>query len=414
MDPESGTNLAELLVEKASLHLTPAFTQFFADRQIYKFVLQYLDGKEATPRRLGAFSHLVTFFGQNDFYLPNGIHFLLGNVSNKEYVQTYVMFGGSMMVPVYAKDKLPLLKQKIDYYPYTGGSLTKEYIYDKFEDDAPFYKFSELTGSEIDLPEYSSYHSALVSAGIGARMLPSTYDAKMTSKRLQEILTYLESLPNNIYGQIVIDLSLPLLVNISDLAEIYSIDIELLKRVAFLTEDAVLLNDLDEHGEMFRIGDYSLGVCAQLLGLPLQEPWVTDEVVDDTMDRFYDDMDDPVGRAYRINNASVHNLIERLTEIYPIESITTLLSDARVLEYSPLDIIVINEGPTVYVLSRTDIADLPYINPATGNSITHHYSHLVSQLLVIESNEQLLDPAPVSSRLGLIKPIETIFVGLNK
>ncbi|CAK7994733.1 Hypothetical protein POVR1_LOCUS257 [uncultured virus] len=402
---------AEFFVERASLHVLPDPM----DRQFLSSVLIYLDGKEATARRLGAFSHLVHTLKPDELYLPNGVHFLMGHATNKEYVQTYLMFGGQMTMQVYAAEKLPILKNKLDFYPITSDKITTDYLYEKFEDDAPFYVIGKLTGHQIDQPDYSSYHSALVSAGIGARMVPWTQEAKMSFERLREIVDYLDQLPKNDNGKWMITLSHPLLERVIDLAEDYAIDLELLNQIAHLLMDPLSL-DIDQYGIFFRIGEYSPGVRAQLLGLPIQEAWVDDKLINEMMERYYADLDDPVGRAKRINNATVTNLIERLSECYSIDEITTTMSgdDQTIMSFSPLDIFVFNEGPKIYVISRADVSHDIYVNPHTGNYLDQQHTVLLNRLLAIEEQEELLDPAPISDRLNLIKPTTSIFVPLNE
>lgn len=118
----------ELFIEYMSINTSS--THFEAVQ-----ILEYLNSKPPSPRRLGAFSHVVTMLPSNDIRL-RGVHFI---ALNPLYVYVYVAYGGSMNVHVSAdvrkclRDVVPrVIKAPLK-------STLNVYVKNAFKNDSPFY-----------------------------------------------------------------------------------------------------------------------------------------------------------------------------------------------------------------------------------------------------------------------------------
>ena len=403
-------SFAEFCVEHASLHIVPLNLQDSTNNLMIN-VLNYLDGKEATARRKGAFSHVVATTSHL-LYLDDRTHFL---IKNKDYVSTYLMYGGKMNVPASINKSFPLLNKVIDHFPYKGQyPPTTEFLYEKFEDDAPFYYSGFVEADIMDDPLYSEYHFALVEAGIGARMDPRLMSATMNEERLEQIVSYLERVSEHTYGDYMIDRCFELLDSVVELSENYLINLDLLKRVATVLGDVEFVYELDYFGSAFRLKHLSYGVKGQLLGLPISEPWVNERIVNERMELFLAGKDDPIARGKRLNELAVETLTKQLKEIYSTEIYLAHPKDVDLLNYSPIDLFIFNEGPIIYVLSRDELR-YDMINPRTNNYLSETYQTLAYTRFELGRAYQLLTPVEMSEILELVEvPTTPIFKALNR
>lgn len=260
------TVTVEDYIETASLHVVPTYcrTRFF-----FLQVLEYLRDKPATPRRLGAFSFVVSALQPDDFYREDGTqeHFLN---KNRHYGPTYLAFGGDPNSGVTAPHSVLRVKnlrfhtshrpapQRLthDVVAYYGASL-------------PFYDIALPTVEQFEWQDISALHRFYVQAGVGVRMTHDTL-GKVTSERIHDILFYL----NNARW---LAPSVHLLSHIKQLSLTCKCDEDLLVIVADLSNDAYFKELVAVYGSHFRLFMLSDDMFRQVMALPAHYPVATDD-----------------------------------------------------------------------------------------------------------------------------------------
>lgn len=251
-------SLAITLVEHASLHFLTRVTPIHSeqDRAVMNAVLQYLNTvKEATPRRLGAFSFLVT--RGTPLYLSNGTHFAHENPS---YMGIYASFGGDMKASisegarsVRLSNISPIPSRNIRPQEFSTSLLSL------IDEGIAFYAMPVPTGADFDAMQPIKV-SEYISAGIGPRML-FDFSGKMSDSVLQEIIA-------RCWEARVIAPHIHLFDQLKLQLSHIDLDFPSANDIAVLTHDGIILDAIEQYGESFRLAYLSGPQMSQVLGLP--------------------------------------------------------------------------------------------------------------------------------------------------
>ena len=253
--------LAATLVEHVSLHFLPRVTPPHSehDNAVMDAVLRYLSDKEATPRRLGAFSFLVS--RGTPMYLENGTHFAYDHL---DYMGVYASFGGDMKAPISrpkGSSAVTLRLSSVSQIPARNirpQQFSKD-ILSLVDEGIAFYDMPVPLGADFSdmrpgtLAEY-------ISAGIGPRML-FDFSGKVTDAILDEVMA-------RCWKASIIAPYIHLFDQIKPHLSYTDLDFPYTNDMAVLTGDSLLLDAIEQYGESFRLAYLSMPQLAQVLGMP--------------------------------------------------------------------------------------------------------------------------------------------------
>jgi len=346
----------EILINHASLHLLNPSDDSYG--KTLKDVLNYLNGKPALPRHLGAFSFVVSRF-KNDVYTSDGTHFI---IANPAYANVYFSFGGNNRAPIKYGTTKPILgnlftNPMIEY----STQIFTSRLFDNFGKDTPFYCLPTPSGKDFDLVEEMGMLESYISAGIGPQMT-TDLSAKMTIKRLLNIISYCAD-KKWLSDKCVV------FHKIINLSYDFKVDLDILISVAECVGDYEYLEKINKYGNAFRLLKMNHSQINQLLALPENSVMNSDKLEELIRDAVF--ISKILNkRARELNEHTINYHCRQVELLYGKYSICYAGQEKNFLETSPIDMLVFSENDIVYVIN----SDLFYIleggiNPITSNKV---------------------------------------------
>jgi hypothetical protein len=340
-------------VEYLSLHFGNCCNNYTFLRN----VLEYLDTKPVTQRRLGAFSFVVRRLPLADFYNINRQphHFV---ARNRKYGLAYFAFGGSPSDRAYGLQSGPVLRQIVSGITVSSPTYFSVQVIEEYGAAAPYYDLPLPYGEDFDLPEVEANHAAYVSAMVGVRMSKDT-TGRITEKRLSEIVAYVESIRHRLPW---VASQIPVFYEFIRTSYVTSCDLDVLEVILSLhAEDYYqqLLNIVQTYGDHFRLFVLADRMFCQVMALPYSsEVNYNADYRQTYVDELLDNPNAPEERAIRTNQERIDQQLEDYHRETGKE-LTNIIywgNKDGLLALSPIDLVLSLVDDTLTILSVNEPA----------------------------------------------------------
>jgi len=387
-------------VERASMHIANQLM----DPEFLLSVLEYLDGKTPTPRRLGAFSFIVRRMSGGEMYNINKKprHFVF---NNRGYASTYFSFGGSGKVQAYGPRTGPLLKKLLpDASATIPPSFFSKAVIKEYGASAPFYDIPLPVGLDFEIPKVSRIHHVYVSACVGVRM---THDSTgiITQPRLYEIINYTL---DNIEQAPFLGSFLNIFTQIKSNANYWHCDVDTLKNVALCTNDVLLYNSLEAFGDYYRLLSLSMDMFRQVLALPKDTYTLENDA--DCHEFIFEAISNPKAPSERAKAYNANKVAE-LSKKEGVSQVIYLEEERKLRKFSPDDLVYEIKDDILYVKSINTVEGYGL---SREHNVNKHYPTDKVSLLVESIVRPSMEALCQQEVFDDATEFQEIFFALNK